>query len=77
MQNKLKSLACTMMLLLFLPAALLSWQLFMMMSVTAASYVLSLALFIVLWLFLFAVTSGIIIGMGKGSKLMDDKNDKH
>lgn len=76
MQNKLKSLAGAMMLVLFLPAALLSWQMFRMMSLTAASYVLSLALFIVLWLFLFAVTSGIIIAVGRGSRLMDDKNDK-
>lgn len=77
MQDKLKSLASTMMLLLFLPAAWLSWHLFRMMSLTAASYVLSLALFLVLWLFLFAVVAGIIIGMGKGASLMDDKKNKH
>ena len=45
----------------FLPAALAAWFLYREMTASAISYVISLAMFVFIWLLLFAVQGAIMI----------------
>ena len=48
----------------FLPAALASWFIYRQMTATVTSYVLSVALFVFIWLVLFAIEGGVLIACG-------------
>lgn len=61
MQSKLtKTLLAT----AFLPAAIASWFIYREMTATVASYVLSVAIFVFIWLALFAVQAAVLIVCG-------------
>ena len=48
----------------FLPAAISSWFIYCQMTATVTSYVLSVALFMFIWLLLFAVQGAVLIVCG-------------
>ena len=48
----------------FLPAALASWFIYRQMTATVTSYVLSVALFVIMWLALFAIEGAVLIACG-------------
>jgi hypothetical protein len=48
----------------FLPAALASWFIYRQMAATVTSYVLSVAMFVFIWLVLFAIEGGVLIACG-------------
>jgi|TARA_R110000824_G_scaffold9642_5_gene42860 hypothetical protein len=48
----------------FMPAALASWFLYREMYASAISYVISLAMFVFIWLLLFAVQGAVMIVCG-------------
>ncbi len=48
----------------FLPAAISSWFIYCQMTATVTSYVLSVAMFIFIWLLLFAVQVAVLIVCG-------------
>ena len=61
MQSKLtKTLLAT----AFLPAAISSWFIYCQMTATATAYVLSVAMFVFIWLALFAVQAAVLIVCG-------------
>ena len=61
MQSKLtKTLLAT----AFLPAAISSWFIYREMTATVTSYVLSVALFVFIWLLLFAIEAAVLIVCG-------------
>jgi hypothetical protein len=61
MQSKLtKTLLAT----AFLPAAIASWFIYRQMTATVTSYVLSVALFVFIWLLLFAIEAAVLIVCG-------------
>ena len=61
MQSKLtKTLLAT----AFLPAAIASWFIYREMTATVTSYVLSVALFVFIWLLLFALQAAVLIVCG-------------
>jgi hypothetical protein len=48
----------------FLPAALASWFIYREMTATVTSYVLSVALFVFIWLALFAIQGAVLLVCG-------------
>jgi hypothetical protein len=48
----------------FLPAALASWFIYCQMAETVTSYVLSVALFVFIWLLMFAIEGAVLIVCG-------------
>ena len=48
----------------FLPAAISSWFIYCQMTATVTSYVLSVAMFVFIWLVLFAIEGGVLIACG-------------
>ena len=48
----------------FLPAALASWFIYRQMTATVTSYVLSVALFVFIWLALFAIQGAVLLVCG-------------
>ena len=61
MQRKLTKLLLA---IAFLPAAIASWFIYCQMSATVTSYVLSVAMFIFIWLLLFAVQGAVLLVCG-------------
>ena len=57
-------LAIAFMAAAFLPAALAAWFLYREMYASAISYVISLAMFVFIWLLLFAVQGAVMIVCG-------------
>ena len=61
MQSKLtKTLLAT----AFLPAAIASWFIYREMTATVTAYVLSVAMFVFIWLLLFAIEAAVLIVCG-------------
>ena len=48
----------------FLPAALASWFIYRQMAETVTSYVLSVAMFVFIWLLMFAIEGAVLIVCG-------------
>lgn len=62
MQNKTITKLC--LTIAFIPSAIIAWWCFSQMQLSMMSYVLSVAMFVFVWLFLFAIEMAIIMLCG-------------